>query len=127
MQSDFFADEELVGTCEDRLIAVDFDFATILSPFCSCILFAIVLVTAYHAGILSAASRAEMADVEQMNKIVPFVTCEITFGQNVCELVSGVINVSNLNFVNMINSVKTTNPKKLFGFLTHASVWDFGL
>ena len=31
-----------------------------------------------------------MADVEQMKKIVPFVTCEITFGQQVCELVLGV-------------------------------------
>ena len=40
-----FANEELVGTCEDKPIAVDFDFAAILSsPFCSCILFAIVLV-----------------------------------------------------------------------------------
>ena len=39
-----FADEELAGTCEDKFIAADFDFATILpSPFCSCILFAIVL------------------------------------------------------------------------------------
>ena len=37
----------------------------------------------YQAVILSAASRAEMADVEQMKKIVPLVTCEITFGQNV--------------------------------------------
>ena len=38
------ADGELVGTCEDKFIAVDFDFATILSsPSCSCILFAIVL------------------------------------------------------------------------------------
>ena len=24
-----------------------------------------------------------MADVEQMKKIVPFVTCEITFGKNI--------------------------------------------
>ena len=39
-----YADEELVGTCEDKFIAVDFDFATILSsPFFSCIFFAIVL------------------------------------------------------------------------------------
>ena len=37
--------------------------------------------------------------VEQMNKIVPFVTCEITFGQNVCELMFG-ISVSNLDFEN---------------------------
>ena len=36
---------------------------------------------AYQAGILSAASGAEMADVEQMKKIVPFFTYESTFGQ----------------------------------------------
>ena len=45
---------------------------------------------AYQAGILSAASRAEKADVEQMKKIIPFVICEITFGQNVCELMFGI-------------------------------------
>ena len=39
-----FADEELAGTCEDKFIAVDFEFATLLSsPFCSCIFLAIVL------------------------------------------------------------------------------------
>ena len=38
-----------------------------------------------------------MADIEQIEKIVPFVTCEISFGSNVCELVFGV-NVKNLNF-----------------------------
>ena len=32
-----FTDEELAGTCEDKFIAVDFDFATIISsPLCSC-------------------------------------------------------------------------------------------
>ena len=60
---------------------------------------------AYQAGILSAASRAEMADVEQMKKIIPFVTCEITLGENVCELMFG-IDVSNLNFGTRINPVK---------------------
>ena len=60
---------------------------------------------AYQAGILSAARRAEMADVKKMKKIVPFVTCEITFGQNVCELMFG-INVSSLNFRIKINPVK---------------------
>ena len=59
----------------------------------------------YQAGILSAASRAEMAAVEYMKKIVPFATCEITCGQNVCELMFG-INVSNLNFRIKINPVK---------------------
>ena len=51
---------------------------------------------ACQAGILSAASRAEMADAEPLKKIVSFVTCELTFGRNVCELMFG-INVSNLN------------------------------
>ena len=95
--------EELAGTCEDKFIAVDFGFDTILSSsFCSCILFAIILG---QLIILSTASRAEMADAEQMKKIVPFVTCEITFGQNVCELMFGV-NVTNLNFRIKINIVK---------------------
>ena len=31
-----------------------------------------------------------MTDVEYMKKIVPFVTCEITCGQYVCELMFGV-------------------------------------
>ena len=49
-----FADEELVGTCEDKFIAVDFDVATILSSsFCSCILFAIVLVQLIKLDILA--------------------------------------------------------------------------
>ena len=55
---------------------------------------------AHQAGLLSAASRAEVADVEQMKKIVPFVTDENTIGQYVCEMVFGV-NVSNLNFGNL--------------------------
>ena len=83
----FFADEELAGTVRDRFIAVGLAFATLLSSsFRSCTLFAIVLVQLFSSEILSAASRGEMADVEQMKKIVPFVTCEITFGQHVCEL-----------------------------------------
>ena len=98
-----FSDEELVGTCEDSFIAADFDL------FFSFLLLHPVhhrVGAAYHAGILSAANRAEVADdVEQMKKIVPFVTCEITFGQHVCELMFG-INVSNLNFRVKIKSVK---------------------
>ena len=46
-----------------------------------------------------------MADVEQMKKIVPFITCDITFGQNVCELMFG-IDVTNLNLGIQINPVK---------------------
>ena len=41
----------------------------------------------------------EMADIQHMKKIVPFVTCESAFGQNVCELMFGV-DVPDLNLRN---------------------------
>ena len=53
-----------------------------------------------------------------MKKIVPLVTCEITFGQNLCELMFG---------VKCIESCQTTSPKQLYGFLTLVSLWDFCL
>ena len=59
----------------------------------------------HQAGILSEASGAEMANVEQLKKIVPFVTCEIVFGQNVCELMF-CVNGPNLNFRIKIDPVK---------------------
>ena len=46
-----------------------------------------------------------MANVQQTQKMVPFVTCEITFGQNVCELMFGV-GVPKLNLGIKIDSVK---------------------
>ena len=55
---------------------------------------------ANQAEILGTAERAEMADVEQMKKSVPFVTCEVSFCQHVCHLVFGV-NVTDLDFVVM--------------------------
>ena len=97
-----FGDEELVGTWEDRFIAADFDFAALLSStLCSCILFAIVLGQLVKLEFLAPASRAGMDDVEQLLKIVPFVTCEMTLGQDVLR----VVNVSNLNFRIKIISV----------------------
>ena len=66
-----------------------------------------------------------MADVEQLKKIVPFVTCEITFGQNVCEL-RFVLNVSKLNFRIKINQVKHPIEKQLCGSLTRVPLWDSG-
>ena len=39
-----------------------------------------------------------MADVQQIKKIVPLITCEITFGYDVCDLVFG-INVMDLDFL----------------------------
>ena len=39
-----------------------------------------------------------MANIEQMKKIIPLITREIPFGQNVCDLVFG-INVTDLDFL----------------------------
>ena len=58
--------------------------------------------TAYQAEILSTARGAEMADVEQMKKIVPLITCEITFSRYVCDLMFGV-GVTDLNLGIQIN------------------------
>ena len=92
-----------VRRCRFRFCHTSFFFFLLLHPFRH------RFAAAYQAGILSSASRAEMAVVGEMKKIVPFVTCEITFGQNVCELMFGV-NVSNLNFRIKINSVKQPIP-----------------
>ena len=46
-----------------------------------------------------------MTDVEQKKKIVPFVACEVTLGQNVCELMFGVI-VPNSNLGIQNNPIK---------------------
>ena len=45
---------------------------------------------AHQAEILGVASRTEMADIEQIKNVVPFIMREITFGQDVCDLVFGV-------------------------------------
>ena len=85
---------------------MDFDFATLLSsPSCSCILFAIVLGQLVKLEFLAQHVELKWLTLDKMRKIIPFVTCEITFGQNVCELMFG-INVSKLNFRIEINSVK---------------------
>ena len=67
-----------------------------------------------------------MADVEQHKKIVPFVTCEITFGQNVCELMFG-FTVSNLNFRIKINPVKQPIQSKSVGqeYMSHRGTSTF--
>ena len=67
-----------------------------------------------------------MADEEQMKKIIPFVTCGITFGQNVCELMSG-INVSNLNVRIKINPVKQPVQSNSVGswYMSHCGISAF--
>ena len=46
-----------------------------------------------------------MADVEQTQKMIPFITCEISLCQYVCELVLGV-NVFDLGFGVQIDSIE---------------------
>ena len=46
-----------------------------------------------------------MADVEQTQKMIPFIPCKISLGQHVCELVFGV-NVFDLDFGVQIDSIK---------------------
>ena len=55
-----------------------------------------------------------MADVEQMKKIVPFITCENSFDQYACNLVFGV-NVPDLNLVVQVNSVKQAIKSNFVG------------
>ena len=67
-------------------------FFLILNPLRHC-------GAACQAEILGTASGAEMADIEQMKKIVPLITCDISFSEHVGVLVFGV-NVTDLNFCN---------------------------
>ena len=67
-----------------------------------------------------------MADVEQTEKIVPFITCELALCQYVSELVLGV-DVFDLDLWVQVDSVKLTNKAKLCGFGTRVSLLDFCL
>ena len=46
-----------------------------------------------------------MGNVQQTQKMIPIITCEISLGQYVCELVFGV-NVSDLDFGVQIDSIE---------------------
>ena len=46
-----------------------------------------------------------MADIKQIQQMIPFITCEISLGQYVCELVFGV-DVFDLDFGVQINSIE---------------------
>ena len=86
-----------ISRCSSRLGHNPF-FFLILNPLRHC-------GAAYQAGILSAQSGAEMADIERMQKIVPLITCEISLCQYVCELVLGV-SVFDLDLGVQTNPVK---------------------
>ena len=66
----------------DTKFIIGFDFVVTLSaPASSCVLF---------QDRFALVDGAEMADVEQTQKMIPFTTCEISLCQYVCELVLGV-------------------------------------
>ena len=46
-----------------------------------------------------------MADIEQIQKVVPFIPCEMSFSHKVCELIPG-INMPNLHLAVGVDSVK---------------------
>ena len=49
--------------------------------------------------------RTDMANVKQTQKMIPFLTCEISLGSHVCELVFGV-NIFDLDFLVQIDSIE---------------------
>ena len=68
----------------------------------------------------------EMADVKQTQKMVPFITCEVSLGQYVCLLVFG-FNVFDLDFVDPNWFYRTTNQEQLCGIWKHVSLSGFFL
>ena len=68
--------------------------------------------------------RTEMANVKQTQKMIPFITCEISLGQHVCELVFGV-NVFDLDFWGPGSFDRTTNQAQLCKSWKHVSLWGF--
>ena len=87
-------------------ITIGLDLATILSSsFCSYILFAIVLGQLIKLEFLAQERELKWLMLNEPKKIIPFVTCEIAFGQNVCGLMFGV-DVPDLNLGVQVYSVK---------------------
>ena len=67
-----------------------------------------------------------MADVEQTQKMIPLITCEISLCQYVCELVLGV-NVCDLDLGVQIDSINQSinlsiNQEQLYGFWKRVSL-----
>ena len=62
-----------------------------------------------------------MADIKQGQQMVPFITCEIPFCQDVCELVFGV-DVFDLDFLGPDSFDRTTNQEQLCRFWRRVSL-----
>ena len=57
-----------------------------------------------------------MANVQQTQKMIPFITCEISIGQSFCELVLGV-NVFDVDIDVQIDSIKQPIKRNAVGDL----------
>ena len=113
-----FTDEELVRTEMTKP-----GFATILfSSFCSCILFAILSVQLIKLKLLAQQRELKWLMLNKMKKIVPFVTCEISFCQDVCNLVFGV-NVPYWNLRIQVDSVKQPIKSNYVGSWHMSHCW----
>ena len=110
-----FADEELAGTCEDKFIAVGFDFATIIffshlllrplrHPFEQLIKLEF-LVQQTELGWLM---------LNKCRRLFYPSRVKLPLVKNVCELMFG-INVSNLNFRIKINPAKQPTQSNSVG------------
>ena len=65
-----------------------------------------------------------MANVKQIQQMIPLITREISFGQNVSELVFGV-DVFDLDFGVQINSIDQPIKRNSVGpGNMHVSLWD---
>ena len=95
---------------------IGFDFAVTLSSTC------IFLRSLRHH--FRTIGRTEMANVEQTEKMIPFITCKISLCQYVCELVLGV-NVFDLDLWGPNWFYQTTNQEQLCGFWKHVSLSGF--
>ena len=66
-----------------------------------------------------------MANVKQIQQMIPLITCEIPFGQDVCELVFGV-DVFDLDFAVQIDSIeKPISPSHISHRWTPALDYHF--
>ena len=74
------------------------------SRFCCDSFFSWILLKSFRP-CFRARCRTEMADIEQTQHMIPFVTCEISFGENVGKLVFGV-NVIDLDLGVQVDSIE---------------------
>ena len=117
----WFMDEELVETVDVRFIAVGCDFATILSSFFSCILFAIV------EELIKRKSLVQQVELKWLilNKVRRlFHSSRVKFPLLKCLRVDVWCRCIEFESWDTDQFVQTTNPEQPCGFLTRVSLLD---